>query len=740
MKLLLDPNDSCSCSDVEPEGNEWRSTSIDPQFHFAGPEGIRRGWYRVSAEVECERSVHPIVYFNFGNGFNALEAAKLYPAGGNRFEGTIFLRAKPHHIRFDPLEERTRFKAGPLSLSPVNRARFGLFAAGKAARLFAQAPVGNLGRIVRAGMSLARGQHFVSIDPEVRPIASGDRYDAWRERFGFNPDRDGDGLRADLDRLPSPAGISVLMPVYNTPAKLLEEAILSVVGQIHTNWELCIANDASTARHIRPQLDQWATRDPRIKVVHRESNGHISRASNSALELVTKPWVALLDHDDVLAPHALAEVALAIDAHSDAEVFYSDEDKITTDGKRYDPHFKPEFSPELFRSMNYLNHLTVHRTENIRAVGGWRDKFVGSQDYDLNLRIWDHLGRDNVFRRIPKVLYHWRAVEGSTALANDEKDYTVGAALGALRDHVCRRRLNATAEKVAGLPFLRLRPGLPEPLPKVSFIIPTKDHAELVRNCVRSIYMQDDYPDFEILLVDNNSEDPVALDYFDLLDRRGVVRLLKYPYPFNYSAINNWAVAQSGGDIVALINNDIEAISKGWIREMAGWAWQDGVGCVGAKLLYPNETLQHAGVILGIGGVAGHSHKYFSADSHGYFARPQLHQTLSAVTAACLFVRRSTFDAVGGLDEEGLKVAFNDVDFCLKVREKGFRNVYTPFAVAYHYESISRGAEDDPVKVARFNSEVDTMLSRWGKHLPHDPYYSPNLTQRHENFAIRVEL
>ena len=477
-----------------------------------------------------------------------------------------------------------------------------------------------------------------------------------------------------------------------------------------------------------------AARDSRIKVVFREENGHIAHATNSAFALATGEWVAMLDHDDLLRPNALAEVALEIARHPDAEIIYSDEDKIDEHGRRYDHHFKPDFSRELFRSQNYLNHLTVHRAENIRAVGGWRPGFEGSQDYDLNLRIFERISAADI-RHIPKVLYHWRAVRGSTAWAGSEKSYAYTAGLHALQEHVERMFLPATAEKAPDTPFYRLRFNVPDPAPLVSLIIPTRDKVDLLRDCIESIRARTTYRNFEIVVVDNCSTESETIDYLTRLKETREASVLSYNGPFNYSAINNFAVAKARGSVIGLVNNDIEVISPNWLTEMVAWAVRPDVGCVGAKLYYPDESIQHAGIILGIDGVAGHSHKYFARNHNGYHARLKLVQNLSAVTGACLIVRRSVFDEVGGL-EPGLPVAFGDVDFCLKVREAGYQNVWTPFAELYHRESVSRGREDDPDKVRRFNDEVDFMKRKWGAMLVRDPFYSPNLTQGREDFSL----
>lgn len=528
--------------------------------------------------------------------------------------------------------------------------------------------------------------------------------------------------------------ISIIMPTFNTPVALLREAIDSVIAQDHDCWELCIADDASSKPDVLEALAAYTKSDPRIKVVYCDERGGIARASNAALAIVTGHWVALMDHDDVLAPQALLRIAETIKAKPQSQVIYSDEDKITETGHRHGVYFKPDFSLELFRSQNYLNHLTVHRTENVRAVGGWRPGFEGSQDYDLSLRIIERIPAGTV-SHIPEVLYHWRGVAGSTALALSEKNYAYVAGLRALNDHIGRLNLPALVEEAPGVPFYRVRFLPPRPAPLVSIIIPTRDKVALLRTAIGSVLNKTSYEPFEILVVDNGSIEEETLSYFAELSETPRVRVLSYPQPFNYAAINNFGAREAKGDILALLNNDVEVISSDWLTELVSFAGQSDVGCVGAKLYYTNRTIQHAGIVLGIGGVAGHAHKYFSANEQGYFGRLKVVQNFSAVTGACLAVRKSVFFEVGGL-EEALAVAFNDVDFCLKVRDAGYRNVWTPYAELYHHESLSRGYEVTRKQRKRFRSEVAYMKQKWGNALKSDPFYSPHLTLDWEDFSI----
>jgi GT2 family glycosyltransferase/glycosyltransferase involved in cell wall biosynthesis len=527
--------------------------------------------------------------------------------------------------------------------------------------------------------------------------------------------------------------ISVLMPVYNTPEVWLRRAVASVQAQVYEHWELCIADDASTAPHVRPVLESLAAADPRIRVVFRERNGHISASSNSALALARGEYCALLDHDDELSPRALARMVLEIARRPDGEFFYSDEDKIDETGERFDPYLKPDYLPDLLLGQNCLSHLSVIRTAKLREVGGFRVGLEGSQDWDLALRIVRTIRADQVVH-VPEVLYHWRAIAGSTARAVGEKNYTVTAAERALRDHFSALGQPVELRAVPGDHWRVVRP-VPQPAPLVSLLIPTRDRLALTRTCVESILAKTSYPNFEIVVVDNESVEPATLAWFDAIAQRDPrVRVVRYAAPFNYSAINNFAVAHARGEIVGLLNNDLEAIHADWLDEMVAHAVRPEIGCVGAKLLYPDGTLQHAGIILGLGGVANHAFYRQPRGTDGYKNRARLVQNYSAVTGACLLVRKAVYEQVGGLNERDLAIAFNDVDFCLKVRAAGYRNLWTPFAEFYHHESASRGTEDTPEKQARFAREVDYMQRMWRRELESDPAYNPNFSLEIEGF------
>jgi O-antigen biosynthesis protein len=569
-------------------------------------------------------------------------------------------------------------------------------------------------------------------------------YREWVQRFDTLSLADTINHRARLEALEPEQRplISVIMPVFNPAEPWLRQAIESVRDQYYPNWELCIADDASTEPHVAAVLESYAEKDTRIKVVTRPENGHISAASNSALALATGDYGALLDHDDSLAPHALAEVVYALSKNPELQFIYTDEDKIDEGGYRSDPYFKPDWNPDLLRGQNYTCHFSIFRLQRLRDIGGFRVGLEGSQDWDLTLRATRDL-RENQVHHIPQVLYHWRAIPGSTALVIDQKnDYPFRAAKQALTDDLAARGVSAELLPVEGHHW-RIKYALPSPTPRVSLIIPTHNGYELLRTCVDSIRSRTDYDNYEIIVVDHQSNDPTVLKYLTQLESEEVL-VMRYAGEFNFSAINNFAARHATGAFLAFLNNDLEVIDAPWLQEMVAQAARPEIGAVGAMLYFPDDTVQHAGVILGIGGlngtpsVAGHAFKDAARGSEGQRNRLRLVQNYSAVTAACMVVQREVFETVGGFDEKSLAVAFNDIDFCLKVRRAGFRNLWTPFAELYHHESASRGIEDSPDKLDRFASEIASMRERWGDTLDRDPAYNPNLTAEFEDFSLAV--
>lgn len=574
-------------------------------------------------------------------------------------------------------------------------------------------------------------------NPVLRLVGGAGDYADWVRRFATLEESDRERIRTALEAMPLRPRISILMPTYNTPALLLERAVGSVQRQLYPDWELCIADDASTDTAVRETLRRLAGADARIRLCLREENGHISAASNSALELATGDYVALLDHDDELSEDALYWMAEAINAHPETDVFYSDEDKVDQWGRRDGPYFKPDFSYELFLGQNLITHLGVYRTEAVRAVGGFRTGLEGAQDWDLALRVIERCGVNGV-HHVPRILYHWRIHPGSTAMGEDEKPYAFLAQRKALEEHVARTRapLEIIDHPVAPTTFHRPRWRLPEPAPLVSIIVPTRNAHEVLEACVSSVLERTTYPRFELLIVDNGSDDDEALRYLERLRQDGRVRVLRDERPFNYSALNNAAARQTRGDVLVLLNNDTEVITSSWLEELVSHAMRPEVGAVGARLLYPDGTVQHAGVVLGLGGAAAHSHRGSPREAYGHGARLILTQAYSAVTGACLAVRRALYLELGGLNETDFAIAYNDVDFCLRLRERGYTNVYTPFAELYHYESKTRGADEHGVKRQRFAGEMAQLQGRWPGVIAADPFYNPNLTHDREDFSL----
>lgn len=564
--------------------------------------------------------------------------------------------------------------------------------------------------------------------PGQAPIES---YDDWVMRFDTLFDADRDEIRNDLARFANRPKISIVMPVYETPEPALCAAIDSVLQQLYPDWELCIADDASASSRIRKILESYSNRDGRIKFVIRKNNGNISAASNSALSLATGEYVALLDHDDVLPEHALYMVAKAINQNPEAEIFYSDEDKLDENGRRFEPHFKSDWNPELFLGQNYVNHLTVYKRSAVERVGGFREGLEGSQDYDLALRVM--AGTTGPIVHIPAILYHWRIFRGANTMSSTQLGRATAAARRALVDYFNGKGTAISVKDVLGA-FHRVARPDPVSWPRISVVIPTRDHVDLLKVVVSGLLEQTDYPDLEILIADNESVQAETHGYFQMIADK--VRVIPCPGPFNFSDINNRAIFHSTGELILLLNNDVEIIEPNWLKEMAIYFSDPSVGVVGAKLLYPDGTLQHAGVVIGIGGVAGHRMVGIPGDNPGTFGRLALSQDVSCVTAACMLVRRSVFDQVGGLDSRNLKVAFNDVDFCLKVRSAGHRIIWTPFAILHHHESKSRGLDLEGEKRLRFEREATWMIKKWGATLQADPFYNPNLSLETTNMLL----
>ncbi|MDC7788830.1 glycosyltransferase family 2 protein [Rhodoplanes sp. TEM] len=541
------------------------------------------------------------------------------------------------------------------------------------------------------------------------------------------------GLAATTAERP---GIAVLLTVCDPAPDLLARTLESVQRQTAPGWTLCIADDASRDPAVRAMLDAAATQ-PGVRLTRHDERRGTAAATDAAFALADAPFVTCLDHDDLLAPTAIEIAAGTLARFPATRLLYSDQDKVDAAGRRFDPFFKPGFSPELLRGCNYLNHMTVLASDPVRAVGGWRDGFDGAQDHDLVLRVVERIAPAAI-HHVPLVLYHWRAVPGSVAFDPQAKPDAADSGRRAVAEHLARLGLAAEVSLVPGAGY-RVRHLLPDPPPRVSVVVPFRDRADLLHGCMESLLERTCYPDLEVVLVDNGSTSPEALRLVDHYRGRPAVRVVAAPGPFNYSALNNRGVTAASGTVLCFLNNDTSAITPDWLADMVGYALQDGVGCVGAKLLYPNDTVQHGGVVLGLSGVADHVFVNAPADAHGYFGRLRLASNYSAVTGACMVMRRAVFEEVGGFDETELPVSFNDVDLCLRVGARGYRNVVTPFATLYHFESASRGSDRRPDRLARAAREVAALKRRHGPLLDADPCYSPHLSRTTADFSIEFD-
>lgn len=719
-------------------GFDWYS--IGKGAYFEVTRGLPLpGWQMLEVAVDHDQpSVAIKLYLDTGQGYNEKQSVYLPLKAGRVTKRLFYVQGRLRALRFDPMENEGRFTVSHLRIAWLRPA----FAHDRLAQRLA-----NMHHEYRG---LSRDAVLVSLKQQAKERGEHWRqvalvhYDATFERRIYSRWLAGRrGLSVEhvqkvIQRLPRAPLLSILVAVHDPHVAWLRECLDSVLAQLYPHWQLCIADDASTDPQVRQVLEEYSERDSRIQVIHRHERGDVCAANNSALELAKGEYFACLGDEDCLSPYALFHVAEALHRHPGAGLLYSDEDRLSKGGERYEPHFKPQWNPDLLLAQNYISHLAMFRTPLVHETGGFREGFEGGHEHDLVLRVSEHLAPEQIVH-IPYVLYHWRARAGSTTQAQDsETGYTTEAGLAAVRDHLALKVPDAQVSRGICPNTYRVIWPLPELPPLVSLLIPTRDRVEILKPCVDAILERTDYPNFEVLILDNQSSCIATLDYMrDVTARDDRVRVLRWDEPFNYSAINNFGVLHARGDIIGLVNNDIEPINGDWLTEMVRQVCRPEIGCVGAKLYYPNDTLQHGGVILGLGGVAGHSHKYYPREHPGYLNRLQLVQNLSAVTAACLLVRKSVFEQAGGLNEQHLTVAFNDVDLCLKVREAGYRNLWTPYAELYHHESVSRGADDNAAKRARAKAEAGYMRKTWAKQLDTDPAYNPNLTLVHEDFSLR---
>lgn len=731
--------------DVERAGLKWLSTGDDPHMSVT-VDLPQAGWYEFEAMMDMEYQFQATrLYFDYGQGYEEEDSIALPLERKVMATRFFFLEKLPEKVRFDPQTSEGIFDVLRLMIRPISEdvdiqkhvisrlinkhKRFQTLNPENAFKEIEQ-----LAKRSNISWDLCAATFFDKT--YVDSIGSASSYPRWIQTVEHQQSLEiEEKLKNGFFNEPT---ISILVPIYKPNLILFEKMIRSVVKQSYSNWQLCLVDDHSEDPEIERVLKEWSDKEKRIVFKIRDKNGHISATSNDALSLAVGDYCGLLDHDDELHTHALAYVVHAINQHPKASVIYSDEDKLDESENRYDAHFKSDWNRDLLYSQNFISHFGVYQSQLLNKVGGFRIGFEGSQDYDLLLRCIEQCdaepcGVEEIIH-IPRILYHWRATTGSTALSPDQKDYTETAGIRALESHFERTEKNVLVDKGL-MPNTYHCRWQHQETPLVSLLIPTRDGVDLLEQCISSILTKTRYPNYEILILDNQSVKPATHRYFKTITKNANVKVIHYNYPFNFSGINNYGASFAKGDILGLINNDIEVISEDWLGELVSHVMRKDIGCAGAKLYFENDAVQHAGVITGLGGVAGHSHKYADRKDAGYFCRLKLVQNMSAVTAAALLVRKEVYLEVGGLDE-ALGVAFNDVDFCLKVDKAGYRNIWTPYAELYHYESISRGSDEQGEKKIRFDRETTYMKKKWGKRLENDPYYNENLTKVHENFEI----
>lgn len=723
-------------NNVEVLDSEIKIIGSTPYILLNSDKGpIRVGWSLLNVELDCEQDyMFFTMYYDLGGGFIP-ERFLTFSLEKGANKQLIFLPGSTKALRLDPFSTSSNFSLEKMRLKELGSLQMGIHLLKTYFKwaindwpVFKER-IRELSEVWVIGGLSALKNKFLG-DPFTKS------YQDWISKYDRLSNNDREQIRRHISKFDNRPLISVVMPTYNTPEKWLRKAIESVRNQLYPNWELCIADDASQDSQVKQVLKEFANKDKRIKIVYHEINAHIGETTNTALELASGDYVAFLDHDDELTEHALYLVVNEINNYPQAQMIYSDEDKLNQYGLRFNPYFKSDWNPDLLLSQNYICHLSVYKRELLQKLGGLRKGFDGAQDWDLALRASEIL-RGEQIRHIPRILYHWRVIESSTAHSVDSKPYVLEAQAKTVREHLRRKGTkDAKVEIQEDIYHLRVTFPLPSVKPLVSLIIPTRDKVALLRKCVSSILERTDYNPYEIIIVDNSSHEKETFDYFETLAKYPNVRIIKDERPFNFSRLNNYAAQFAKGDILGFLNNDLEVIAPEWLSEMVTHALRSEVGIVGAKLLYPNGALQHAGIILGIGGIAGHNHKGRSRFDTGYFNRAALTQNFSAVTGACMIMRSELFKQLRGFDENNFAVAFNDVDICLRAGKEGYLVVFTPYAELYHHESASRGYENTPEKVKRFEVEVENMKKRWGASLLKDPYYNPNLSIFSEDFAL----
>lgn len=692
---------------------------------------IPTGWCKISYRGHSARDyLSPKLRIDTREGCEGNVLIELPPSRGQFVTAIRRLPAHAVSMHLSPIDILERFWIEEFKIRPLAGPALLLEIARRGLRQAIRDPV-RLGTWCKIAWRIWWGGNLNSLKIFVQRWLEQSELDyrRWVAYHDTLTDEDRAAIRSRIGALQRRVRFSFVMRVVDTPGETLRRCIDSIRQQLYTDWELCIVHDSSSASHVNTVLEEYCRRDGRIRIATPPGGDGLIVAGDSALDLATGDYVILLDPDGVLSEHACYLIAEALDANPDLDLdlVYADEDRMEPSGRRTSPRFKGTWDSERFLQQDYVSHCCALRTKLVRRVGGLRAGYEGGERYDLALRCVAQSEPKRI-GHVPFVLYHARSrrlPKGSDAvMARTVED----SASRAAADHLRSGGGCALLERGTVPGVLRIRYPQPEPAPRVTLIIPTRNGAELVRRCVESIAAKTSYPSYEILLVDNESDEPDAISYFRALESTATVRLLRFEGTFNYAAINNFAARQASGDLLMLLNNDTEVIDGEWLSEMVSHVVRPGIGAVGAKLLYPDGTIQHAGIVMGLHGTVGHLQQRMPQESTGYCGCLAVAREVTAVTGACLLVRRGVYEEVGGLDEKDFPVTFNDIDFCLKLRSRGYRNIWTPHALLYHHEGATRGPDDSPEKAARFSAEWACMRAKWGRQLDDDPFYSPNLS------------
>lgn len=733
-----------NCSAIKmASGDQMQALSTDPWILYEWEDGARPSTPHALLTIEVDgldQDIAPIgqIYVDLGEGFSERASARFLLKTGKVFV-ILVEPQRIERIRLDPTQSMSTVPLLQLSVAPL-------------------ATVEEVKNLVRQqNQPDAEYQHMldllnlredpddtkqikrrpaspvIALDSEVGGFDLGHDYPHWLSLHA-NPGRHAYQRMAEMNAaFAFRPRFSFVMPTYNTPTELLRECLDCLLAQNYVDFEICVADDNSPDRDVVAVLEEYARRDARVKYIARNRNGHISAASNTALSLASGDYVVLVDHDDLIPNYTLFVLAYYINLYPDVDILFSDEDKVTEQGDRLHPYFKGCFNQYLMYGHNMVSHLGVYRRSLVEKVGGFRIGMEGSQDYDLLLRCYEQSEAKRIVH-VPHVLYNWRIIPGSTAMSADQKSYAITAAQNSINGHFERR--NMPFRSIDGF-----APGCTGTRPtrifdtSLSIIIPTRNGLDVLQPCVESIFSRD-CENIEVIIVDNGSDDPAALGYLDALNHRDNVQVIKDPADFNFSRINNLAASVARGDILCFLNNDTEVISDDWLNRARALLSMDEVGMVGARLLFPDGTLQHFGIVLGMGDhrIAGVPHLGMDASHPGFFGKARLLQEVSAVTAACMFVHKTDFEAVEGFNEE-LSVAYNDIDLCLKIRALGRKILVDPDITLIHKESRTRGSDKHGARAQRLAYEAHWMRERWAETLDNDPYYSPNLDLNRVDFA-----